>query len=70
LKRTVRSHAEASSSSNVLIEDKASGTQLIQEMKRDGFHGVTGYCNSLDKVMRRAPSPVPSKMALYICPKK
>ena len=52
LKRLVRSHAEAFSARNVLIEDKASGTQLIQEMRKDGFHSVTGYCNSLDKVMR------------------
>jgi predicted phage terminase large subunit-like protein len=52
LKRLVRSQAAAFSARNVLIEDKASGTQLIQELNRDGFYSATRYCPSLDKVMR------------------
>ena len=36
----------------VLIEDKASGTQLIQELIADGFYPVTGYKPECDKIMR------------------
>jgi predicted phage terminase large subunit-like protein len=36
----------------VLIEDKASGTQLIQELITDGCHGVTDYQPTGDKIMR------------------
>jgi len=36
----------------VLIEDKASGTQLIQELIVDGCHGVTRYQPECDKIMR------------------
>jgi predicted phage terminase large subunit-like protein len=36
----------------VLIEDKASGTQLIQELLADGLHAVTRYKPQSDKVMR------------------
>ena len=33
-------------------EDKASGTQLIQELIADGCHGVTRYQPDCDKIMR------------------
>ena len=36
----------------VLIEDKASGTQLIQELIADGCHGVRRYQPTCDKIMR------------------
>ena len=36
----------------VLIEDQASGTQLIQELVRDGLHSVRKYTPEHDKVMR------------------
>jgi hypothetical protein len=36
----------------VLIEDKASGTQLIQELILEGCHGVTRYQPTGDKTMR------------------
>ena len=36
----------------VLIEDKASGTQLIQELIADGLYAVTRYQPQFDKVMR------------------
>ena len=36
----------------MLIEDKASGTQLIQELITDGCHGVTRYEPTCDKIMR------------------
>jgi hypothetical protein len=36
----------------VLIEDKASGTQLIQELITEGCHGATRYQPTGDKTMR------------------
>ena len=36
----------------MLIEDKASGTQLIQELIGDGCHAVTRYQPTTDKIMR------------------
>ena len=52
LKRLVRFHADQFDAETVLIEDKASGTQLIQELNRDGFYNVVGYSSPMDKVMR------------------
>ena len=36
----------------VLIEDKASGTQLIQELLDEGMHAATRYRPQTDKIMR------------------
>ena len=36
----------------VLIEDRASGTQLIQELTNEGLYAVKGYAPEGDKVMR------------------
>ena len=52
LKRAIRDEAAKHRPRNVLIEDKASGTQLIQELIREGVHGVTRYAPKMDKVMR------------------
>jgi predicted phage terminase large subunit-like protein len=52
LKRAVRFMAEQFNAKTILIEDKASGTQLIQELISEGVHGITGYETKLDKVMR------------------
>jgi predicted phage terminase large subunit-like protein len=52
LKRAVWQQAARFQPSNILIEDKASGTQLIQELIRDGVHGVTRYEPTMDKIMR------------------
>ena len=52
LKRAVREQQSLFSASVVLIEDKSSGTQLIQELIVDGCHGVTSYKPECDKVMR------------------
>ena len=52
LKRAVRDQAEWFRPSNILVEDKASGTQLIQELIRDSVYGVTRYEPTMDKVMR------------------
>jgi predicted phage terminase large subunit-like protein len=52
LKRAVREQFERFRPTNILIEDKASGTQLIQELIRDNVYGVTGYEPTMDKIMR------------------
>src|SRR3984893_5125996 len=52
LKRAVREQRDRSAASVVLIEDKASGTQLIQELIADGCYGVTRYQPTTDKIMR------------------
>jgi len=52
LKRAVRAQSQAFEASVILIEDKASGTQLIQELIQEGLHAVTRYQPQTDKVMR------------------
>jgi predicted phage terminase large subunit-like protein len=52
LKRAVCAQAEAFNATVVLIEDKASGTQLIQELIEHGLHAVTRYQPQSDKIMR------------------
>jgi len=52
LKRSVHELARLHTPNVVLIEDKASGTQLIQELVVDGMHAVTRYQPSADKIMR------------------
>ena len=52
LKRAVREQQSMFGANEVLIEDKASGTQLIQELITDGCHGVTRYEPTCDKIMR------------------
>jgi predicted phage terminase large subunit-like protein len=52
LKRELHAQYERYRPSVVLIEDKASGTQLIQELVAEGLHAVTRYQPQADKVMR------------------
>lgn len=52
LKRAVRVQAEAFSPQTILIEDKASGTQLIQELVSEGMHAIKKYEPTMDKTMR------------------
>jgi predicted phage terminase large subunit-like protein len=52
LKRAVREQQSQFNANEVLIEDKASGTQLIQELVDDGCHAVTRYEPTCDKIMR------------------
>jgi predicted phage terminase large subunit-like protein len=52
LKRAVREQWQAYPAAVVLIEDKASGTQLIQELTEEGLHSVTRYKPDGDKLMR------------------
>jgi predicted phage terminase large subunit-like protein len=52
LKRAVREQQNLYRATEMLIEDKASDTQLIQELIADGCHGVTRYQPDCDKIMR------------------
>ena len=52
LKRAVWEQALRFKATTVLIEDKSSGAELIQELKRDGLHGLTPYEPKGDKIMR------------------
>jgi len=52
LKRAVREQQNLFNATEVLIEDKASGTQLIQELIADGCYGVARYQPMMDKIMR------------------
>jgi predicted phage terminase large subunit-like protein len=52
LKRAVRELQSLFDANVVLIEDKASGTQLIQELIVDGCHAATSYEPECDKIMR------------------
>jgi predicted phage terminase large subunit-like protein len=52
LKRAVRNQAQIFEANVVLIENRASGIQLIQELVTEGVRGVTKYEPEGDKVMR------------------
>jgi predicted phage terminase large subunit-like protein len=52
LKRAVAEQAALFNAKTILIEDKASGTQLIQDLINDRVHGVQRYEPTLDKIMR------------------
>jgi predicted phage terminase large subunit-like protein len=52
LKRAVQEQFNLYDPSIVLIEDKASGTQLIQEMREAGVHAVMAYKSKFEKIMR------------------
>jgi predicted phage terminase large subunit-like protein len=52
LKRAVREQQSLFNANVVLIEDKASGTQLIQELIVNDCHAVTSYKPECDKIMR------------------
>lgn len=52
LKRTVVQQKEAWKATDILIEDKASGIQLIQELKSEGLAGFRGAAAESDKYSR------------------
>jgi predicted phage terminase large subunit-like protein len=54
LERAVAEHARQHKASKILIEDKASGTQLIQSLKAQGVWGVEPYepPTGTDKILR------------------
>ena len=54
LKRKVKEWARLHGANRILIEDKASGTQLIQELQAEHLFGITPYQppSGTDKIMR------------------
>src|SRR6266571_2717587 len=52
LKRAVVRRAAEHQAGTILVEDKASGTQLIQDLIREGLDGLTRYEPKMDKTMR------------------
>jgi len=52
LKRAVREQAEAFTPKVIVIEDRSSGTQLIQELVSEGMHNIKKYEPTMDKIMR------------------
>jgi predicted phage terminase large subunit-like protein len=52
LKHAVREQANAFQANTILIEDRASGTQLLQELIYEGVYAASPYRPTMDKVMR------------------
>jgi predicted phage terminase large subunit-like protein len=52
LKRAVCDQAQAFRAKTILIEDRASGTQLIQDLVNDGMHSIQRYEPKMEKTMR------------------
>jgi len=66
LKRAVREQHSLFGANVVLIEDKASGTQLIQELIQDGCYGVTRYQPTIDRSCACMRRPRSSRTALSV----
>ena len=69
LKRAVIEQAEMWTATTVLIEDKASGTQLVQEL-RQTLSKVTGVKPEGDKVMRMQAQTPPIENGMVLLPKE
>jgi predicted phage terminase large subunit-like protein len=52
LKRAVKEQAEYFKPETILIEDEASGTQLIQDLVNEGMHEIKKYETTMNKIMR------------------
>jgi predicted phage terminase large subunit-like protein len=52
LKRAIRGHAAEWRAGSILIEDQASGTQLVQDLIHEGVQGITCYTPKMEKIMR------------------
>jgi predicted phage terminase large subunit-like protein len=52
LKRAVVQQAQTHGATMALIEDKVSGTPLIQDLRAEGHHNVQGRKAENDKIMR------------------
>jgi predicted phage terminase large subunit-like protein len=71
LKRRVRELATLRRASIVLVEDKSSGTQLIQELRADGFSRVQAApSNNDDKIMRLRAQTAKIEGHFALFPKK
>lgn len=54
----------------ILIEDKASGTQLIQELNLDGLYAVTPYKPEADKEMRLCSQQAKFENGMVLIPQE
>ena len=72
LKRTIIEHAATHKAKVVLIEDKASGTQLIQDLKGDHLSNVKGIQRpaGCDKAMRLEAASLPFENGVIFLPDK
>lgn len=67
LKRMVHAKAQAFQPDAVLIEDKASGIQLVQELREEGLHAVKAVKPKGDKIARLvAQTPVIENGHVYL----
>jgi len=71
LKREVRRLKEYYQPARILIEDKASGTQLIQDLKSEGLYEVTPYAPppGTDKIMRLHMQTAPFENGSVLLPR-
>jgi predicted phage terminase large subunit-like protein len=69
LKRAVHEQAGLWRPRTILIEDKASGTQLIQELSRESLNQVKGIKPEHDKVMRMSAQTATIENGFYHLPK-
>jgi hypothetical protein len=69
LKRAVREQRDLFAPTVILIEDKASGAQLIQDLLADGLSQVTRYAPDGAEIMRLQRRPRRSKTASSTSPK-
>jgi phage terminase large subunit-like protein len=68
LKRAVREQSDLFNLTVILIEDKASGTQLIQDLLDAGLSRVTRYKPDGDKIMRLHAQTATIENASSTCP--
>ncbi len=70
LKRAVRMQYQGYGANVVLIEDKASGTQLIQELIAEGIQAIKGCMPEHDKVMRLHAQTATIENGMVFLPKQ
>lgn len=68
LKRKILELQDFRKASVVIIEDRASGTQLIQDLRNDGFSQVTAFSPQGDKQMRMHAQSVMFENGFIIVP--
>ncbi len=68
LKRAVVEQARSFRPDAILIEDKSSGTALIQDLVADGIHNIAGYKPKDDKVMRMHAQTATIKNGFVLVP--
>ncbi len=70
LKRTIKEMAQRHRATDVLIEDRASGTQIVQELHRENISGVKAVQLAGDKQMRLWAQTAAMEQGLVHLPKE